>query len=77
MVESRLRCKRKLTDFPIFGVVKRMKLDVLEDYQWVRLDLRKHTDKKKAKAPEITRGVQAGLSGSWGGGAKPKSRLKT
>jgi len=36
--ESRLKCQRKPSDCPVFGVVKRMKLGVLEDYQWLRLD---------------------------------------
>jgi len=53
MAESRLRLKRKVIICPIFGVAKRMKLDVLptirdllEDYQWVRRDLRKHPVKE-------------------------------
>ena len=57
MTESRLKIQRKPPECPIFGAVKRMKLDVLptirnilEDYQWIRLDLRKHPDRE----PKVT-----------------------
>jgi len=53
MSDLRLKVQRKPPDCPIFGTVKRMKLDmlptiqnILEDYQWVRLDLREHPERE-------------------------------
>ena len=75
MAESHWKCQRKLLDCPIPGVIevtKRMILDVLENNQWIRLDLRKHPD-KEPQASNITRWMQ-----DWADAGEPaQSRKET